>query len=159
MKLTEAIVVLLLALCSSCTNGTRQSINPDYLKTAQRLEAPLVGYVDAVNTMPVKDGHVVKLNGEMPTVAVTGWAVDTAGQKPGRAMGLLVNGKLISCEYGEERPDVGTALHNENYRFSGYTCQIPTSSFNKGDNSIEPILLTAAGPYYRGQKMVVTTAP
>ena len=88
-SITEAIVMLLLVLGSRCTNDSRQSVSPDYLKTAKRLEAPLVDYVDAVNTMPVKDGQVVKLSGETPTVAVTGWAIDNAGQKPGRAMGTL----------------------------------------------------------------------
>jgi hypothetical protein len=90
---------------------------------------------------------------------VKGWAVDLAAERPGRAMGLLVNEKFTGCEYGEDRSDVGTALHNENYRFSGYTCRIATSSFNKSDNTIEPVLLTGAGSYYTGQKIVISTLP
>jgi hypothetical protein len=157
--LTGAIVVLVLAFCVGCMDDTHQSISPEYLKTARRLQAPLVGYVDAINAMPVKDGHVVQVGGGTSTVEVKGWAVDVAAEKPGRAMAMLVHEKLISCQYGEDRPDVGTALHNENYRFSGYTCQIATSAFNKGDNIVEPILLTGAGTYYSGPKVVVTTAP
>jgi hypothetical protein len=71
-------------------------------------------------------------------------------------MALLVNKQFIRCEYGEERPDVAAALHNENFTSSGYTCQIAESAFTASGITFEPILMTGKGSYYAGPKVVVT---
>jgi hypothetical protein len=74
-------------------------------------------------------------------------------------MALLVNNHQIRCTYGVERADVATALRNENYKYSGYTCQIAAGAFDAGGVTFEPILMTGKGSYYSGPKVVVTLGP
>lgn len=158
MKLSVPIIMIFLG-CAGCSDATHKSVRTEDLSAARRLEGALFGYVDAVNGIAMQPSHVFVLSRGTRAIEVKGWAVDTAAGKPGRGMALLVNNQFIRCEYGEERPDVGAALHNENYTYSGYTCQISASAFNASGTTFEPILMTGKGSYYAGPKVVVTIGP
>ena len=157
MKSFVRFVVFMLFLgCFGCRNETEKGLGMEDLHAAKRLEAPLAGYVDAVNGIAPQADRTVVLSRGTQTIAVQGWAVDTATAKPGSAMALLVNNHLIRCTYGIERPDVATALHSGKYTYSGYSCQIGAGAFNASGVTFEPILMTGKGTYYSGPKVVVT---
>lgn len=160
MKLFVPIIMLMIYLgCAGCSDGTHKSVGTEDLSAARRLDAPLAGYVDAVNGVVMQPGHVFVLSPGTRAIEVKGWAVDTAAGRPGQSMALFAENRLIRCKYGEERRDVGAALHNENYTYSGYTCQMAEGAFNAGGTTFEPILMTGMGSYYAGPKVVVTIAP
>jgi hypothetical protein len=148
-----------LFLGCGCSDATHKGVGTEDLSAAKRLDAPLAGYVDAVNGIAMQPNHIFAVSPGTRAIEVKGWAVDTAAGKPGLTMALLVENRLIRCKYGEERPDVGAALHNENYRYSGYTCQIAESVFNASRTTFEPILMTGSGSYYVGPKVVVKVWP
>lgn len=151
--------ILAFSLLSSCTTFTGEkypTLSVADLAKQKKLDAPLVGFVEAINGKQVQEQHFV-LEPGTPSIDVRGWAVDMTAQKPGRVMAIRADTKLARCEYGIERPDVAVALRNENYTYSGYNCRIAASALNSGDTILEPILFTGAGFYYTGKKVVVTT--
>jgi hypothetical protein len=147
------VPILLLCACAGCADKTE---SPDLTK-AKKLEFPLLGFVDAINGITVRDGGVVAVSPGAQSIVVKGWAVDRVAEKPGQTMAIRVNNGLIRCQYGEDRPDVAAATHNASYSHSGYTCEIAASALSGGETTLEPILLTAAGTYYAGSKVVVGT--
>jgi hypothetical protein len=160
MKPCVRFVVFMLFLgCFGCRNETEKGLGMEDLHAAKRLEAPLAGYVDAVNGIAPQADRTVVLSRGTQTIAVQGWAVDTATAKPGSAMALLVNNHLIRCTYGVARADVATALRNQDYTYSGYTCQIAAGAFDASGITFEPILMAGKGSYYSGPKVVVMLGP
>jgi hypothetical protein len=148
--------LLLIGTLTACTEGRRQPLSAEDLRKARKLDAALVGFVDVVDGVVIRDGRVaVAYRGGRP-IEVEGWAVDIAARKPGSTMALLIGNSLIRCEYGHERVALATALQNRNYTYSGYICRIAPEQLPAGDFTFEPILLTGTGSYYAGAKVVVS---
>lgn len=158
-RFIELFGLLTFSILSSCTTYTGErypTLSVEDLAKQKKLDAPLAGFVEAIDGKPVQDQHAVLARGAL-SIDVRGWAVDMTAEKPGRVMAIRAGTRLARCEYGMERTDVAVALRNENYTYSGYNCHIATSALNSGDTILETILFTGAGSYYAGQKVVVTT--
>src|ERR1035438_5461998 len=117
---------LVLALFAGCSSSPQPS-------QLTRSRETLLGNVDVVADVAVRDGKTaVSLTGKT-TVTVAGWAITDAKAGQGQKMMMSVNGTAVACEYGLPRADVAAALHNDAVVNSGYTCQMPAGTFSRSE--------------------------
>jgi membrane protease YdiL (CAAX protease family) len=90
------------------------------------------GYIDTINHISptkYKDNLMVKLNHKQNSIFVTGWV---ASEDTIEKIQLSFGGKLYPVNHGIERRDVATHYNNQNYLYSGFSADIPTSDFELG---------------------------
>jgi hypothetical protein len=115
----------------------------------------MIGNVDVVDGVAVRNGGVAVSLAGKPIVTVAGWAIGFT--KPGQKMLLSVNGRIVACEYGQSRADVALALRDNRFTNSGYTCRVSSGVFSAGENTMEPIMTTDEGSSYRAGKKVMVS--
>jgi hypothetical protein len=66
-------------------------------------------------------------------LAIVGWAIDELRDALPAAVFIELNqSQRFEALVGIERPDVGAHFRNEHYRYSGYSCEIDTTSLQEG---------------------------
>lgn len=124
--------------------------------------------IDTVGVGPttyVVRGVQPKIEAPSGTVlTVTGWAVDDAARKPGKAIFVRVDdGPPVVARDGIERDDVASALGVPAYAASGFEAKIPTAGLQPGQHELSLEIANVAGTgLYRVPKrieFVVTPVP
>ena len=133
-------------------------VRVENLSNRKRIDQAMIGSVDRVGESAPQNGRAVVSLGAKSEIEVEGWAVDQIGSMVGGGMMITVNGRTIGCDYGKPRPDVATALHNDTYTNSGYTCHLPADMINAGENKLQPMLARGDGSYYAAAPVIAVAA-
>jgi hypothetical protein len=82
-------------------------------------------------------------------IQVAGWAVDaSAGAAAGGVSAVIDGVKIIPGTYGAQRPDVASALHNDQLTPSGFVVIIPTLGLSAGKHHVSLRVLNNGGSGY-----------
>ena len=80
---------------------------------------------------------------------LTGWAVDLPGHRNADAVYVLLDEKLVtSCNIAIARPDVATALGDQIFTMSGFSCAIPGKRVVAGRHKVTLAIVAQGGRTY-----------
>ncbi len=108
------------------------------LEDLSQTPQPTASSIDTVGDTIVARPHTEPLTVlQGSALTVKGWAIDMAAQRPAGAVFVRIDGVRHGlADYGGDRPDVSTALHNDAYRSSGFSIPIDTDTLSLGQHSL-----------------------
>lgn len=106
--------------------------------------------LDSVNGVLISNSQPIPIDSTTEDmIVISGWAVDERAKQTGGGVFINIDGNSeVPATYGQDRADVAAALKNDNYRFSGFSAAIPTSSLKKGIHTFSLRIVTAAKTEY-----------
>jgi len=106
--------------------------------------------LDSVNGVLISNSQPIRIDSTTEDmIVINGWAVDERAKQTAGGVFINIDGNSdVPANYGQNRPDVAAVLKNDNYRFSGFSAAIPTSSLEKGIHTFSLKIVTAAKTEY-----------
>jgi hypothetical protein len=131
----------------SIPNGCPGRLDLHRLSTAElsRLrpvdKPPAIAVIDGLGTSGVPGISTTRNFAAGTRIAAYGWALDPLSTKPGAGLILIVDGKLrtdATAAYGQDRPDVATALKAPDAEFSGFgNAVVLSAGLSKGQHALQ----------------------